>query len=85
MAELVPHASGLRRTHAWTCFRPCCSDELPAIDLVPGLSNAWVAMGLFSTGILMSPVVGQLVCGWITGDGPDKVASFGLGRLKERR
>ncbi len=77
LVELVPRTEGLARTHAWTCFRPCCSDELPMIDVVPGLSNAWFAAGLYSTGILMAPVIGQLVSSWISGSKPDEAARFG--------
>ena len=36
MCELVPQADGLARTHAWCCFRPCGSDELPVVDRVRG-------------------------------------------------
>ena len=81
MEELVPEALGLARTHAWCCFRPCASDELPVIDRVPGLSNAWMVAGLFSTGILMGPAIGRAVAEWISGDRPAAVADFGLGRL----
>lgn len=80
MCELVPQADGLSRTHAWCCFRPCASDELPVIDRVPGLSNAWMVAGLFSTGILMAPIIGLSVARWIGGGPP--VAGFGLDRLR---
>lgn len=81
LAELVPRAAGLRLTQAWTCFRPCCDDELPVIDLVPGLQNAWFASGLYSTGILMAPVIGELLSGWIAKGRPDEVGCFGSARL----
>ena len=81
LTELVPRAEGLQRTHAWTCFRPCCSDDLPVIDLVPGLRNAWFASGLYSTGILMAPVIGELVARWIATGRPDAVGSFGSARF----
>lgn len=80
MHELVPEAKGLERTHAWCCFRPCASDELPVIDRVPGLSNAWMAAGLFSTGILMAPIVGRLIATWIAGERPTEIEAFGLDR-----
>lgn len=82
MGELVPQAAGLETTHAWCCFRPCASDELPVIDRVPGLTNAWMAAGLYSTGILMAPAIGRLVAAWIAGDRPPAAADFGLARLR---
>ena len=81
LVELVPRAAGLARTHAWTCFRPCCTDELPVVDLVPGLRNAWFVAGLYSTGILMAPVIGEVVSTWIAKGRPDTVEAFGSGRL----
>ncbi len=82
MSELVPAAAGLETTHEWTCFRPCTPDELPMIDAVPGLSNAWFAAGLYSTGILMAPVVGRLLADWITGSRPEALIPFAIGRSR---
>lgn len=78
MSELVPGVSNVEVTHAWCCFRPCGADELPVIDRVAGLSNAFVAAGFYSTGILMAPVVGRLVSGWVAGDAFS--AAFGVRR-----
>ncbi|MGH2758593.1 MAG: NAD(P)/FAD-dependent oxidoreductase [Actinomycetota bacterium] len=80
LIELAPRAAGLARTHAWTCFRPCCADELPVVDLVPGLRNAWFVAGLYSTGILMAPVIGETVAAWIAKGRPDTIEQFGSGR-----
>jgi glycine/D-amino acid oxidase-like deaminating enzyme len=80
LAELVPDAAGLRRTHTWCCFRPCCSDELPVIDLVPGLDNAWMVTGLFTTGLLLAPVVGSLLSEWIAGRRPESLGPFSVER-----
>ena len=78
----------LRRTadipdgHAWCCFRPTAADEQPVIDRVPGLENAWVTCGHFRTGILMAAGTGDALARWIrTGERPDGVAPFGLGRF----
>lgn len=81
LGEFVPQADGLACTHAWTCFRPCCTDELPVIDRVPGLANAWFAAGLYSTGILMAPVIGRAASRWVSGGDADEVGVFGSGRL----
>jgi glycine oxidase len=83
LVELVPGARGLRRTHAWSCFRPCAADERPVIDLVGELSNAWVVSGLYSTGLLMAPIVGRIVADWIAGERrPGGLETFVSGRLR---
>ncbi len=84
MTQLVPEANGLTRTHEWCCFRPCVSDELPIIDRVPGASNAWMAAGFYSTGLLMAPIVGKLLADWIGGARPEALASFGIDRLSSQ-
>ena len=81
LVELVPSAEGLVCTHTWTCFRPCCADELPVVDLVPGLRNAWFVAGLYSTGILLAPVIGEIVSAWISRGRPETVRAFGSARL----
>lgn len=81
LAELVPRAAGARRTHAWCCFRPCSRDRLPLIDQAPGLSNAWVASGFYSTGILMAPVAGRLLSEWISSGRPEGLGPFSGDRL----
>lgn len=81
MTELVPDAKGLARTHEWCCFRPCVADDLPIVDRVPGTSNAWMAAGFYSTGLLMAPIVGTLLAGWISGERPQTSTPFGIGRL----
>jgi glycine/D-amino acid oxidase-like deaminating enzyme len=80
MVALVPEASGLAVSHAWTCFRPRTSDDYPVIDHVG--DNVFVAGGLFSTGVLMAPVVGEVIANWI-GDGrcPEGIEAFAVGRL----
>lgn len=81
MRELVPRAEGLRTTHAWCCWRPCCDDELPVVDRVPGSRNAWFAGGLYSTGILMAPIIGRSLSEAITKGARGAVEAFGLARL----
>lgn len=81
MTELVPEAKGLARTHAWCCFRPCVADDLPIVDRVPGTSNAWMAAGFYSTGLLMAPIVGTLLADWISGERPQALTPFCIGRL----
>jgi len=79
MSAMVPEASGLNVSHAWTCFRPRVPDEFPVIDRVA--DNVYVAGGLFSTGVLMAPVVGETVAQWIAhGTRPDGIETFAANR-----
>jgi glycine/D-amino acid oxidase-like deaminating enzyme len=52
------HCGDLEITHRWTCFRPHIASDLPLIERVDGV---WVAAGFYSTGVLMAPVVGEIV------------------------
>lgn len=66
LIKAVPDARDLDVTHAWCCFRPHNRDDLPVIDRLPDVSNAWVVSGLYTTGLLMAPVVGEVLARWIT-------------------
>jgi glycine/D-amino acid oxidase-like deaminating enzyme len=84
MHALVPAASMLEVERAWCCFRPSTPDELPVIDAVPGLRNAWVTAGHFRTGVLVAPAAGEALAVWITsGKRPANVETFSLGRFAE--
>jgi glycine oxidase len=77
--RLFPAASDARVTHRWCCFRPAAADGLPVVDRVPGLDNAWVACGLFRTGILLAPATGRALARWMmTGGAPADVTPFAL-------
>ncbi len=72
-------------SHAWCCFRPTHPDELPVVDRVPRLANAWTTSGHFRTGILMAPATGRALARWIeSGDQPEEVGGLELARLGER-
>ena len=69
-------------SHAWCCFRPAHPDELPVIDRVPRLTNAWMTSGHFRTGILMAPATGRALARWIdSGEPPTEVAGLDLARF----
>ena len=81
LVRLVPGARDVRISHAWTCFRPHAADHLPILDALPGASNAFVVAGMFATGVLMAPVVAELVRRWITdGTPPADVGPFAMAR-----
>lgn len=78
----VPEAEPLEITHKWCCFRPHNDDDLPVVDRLPGTDNAWVVSGLFKTGVLMAPVIGELVAEWIgSGSQPAATEAFALSRV----
>jgi glycine oxidase len=82
LAVAFPSLDGLAVSHAWVCFRPIHPDDLPVIDLVPSLSNAWISSGHFRHGITLAPASGRAVSDWIaTGQRPDEVATFSAGRF----
>ena len=81
LRRLLPRASALTVAHRWTCFRPSTFDELPVIDRLPDVRNAWVNVGHFRTGILAAPAAGDLLAEWITtGDRPPLAEAFGRER-----
>lgn len=59
MIAAVPDASGVAISHRWTCFRPLTSDALPIATRIG--EEKWCAAGLYSTGILMAPLVGRCI------------------------
>jgi glycine oxidase len=82
VARLLPEAAGLGVDASWCCFRPGSPDGLPVIDRVPGLSNAWMSVGHFRTGILVAPAAGQALASWIIdGRPPASIAGLGLDRF----
>jgi glycine oxidase len=84
MSELVPTASTLKVERAWCCFRPSTPDELPIVDAVPGLGNAWVTAGHYRTGVLVAPAAGEALAAWITGGArPKDVEAFALARFEQ--
>jgi glycine/D-amino acid oxidase-like deaminating enzyme len=79
MTAMVPDAAELEISHSWTCFRPRVADEFPVIDRVA--DNVFVAGGLYSTGVLMAPVVGETIARWIAdGKRPDGIEAFASAR-----
>jgi glycine oxidase len=82
LIRLIPAAAAAPISHAWCCFRPGTPDEMPVIDRVPGVSNAWLSVGHYRTGLLMAPGAGRGVAAWIGGgDRPAELGAFGLARF----
>jgi glycine oxidase len=82
LAAAIPAVGEVPLSHAWCCFRPAHPDELPVIDRVPRLSNAWITSGHFRTGIQMAPGTGRALARWIeSGDQPEEVVGLELARF----
>jgi len=76
LAEVVPSTRDLAMTHGWCCFRPKMSGELPLLDRIG--ERAFIVAGLYSTGILMAPAVGEATAGWVQGERPGGAEAFAL-------
>jgi glycine oxidase len=70
LAAVVPSLRGIGVAYQWCCFRPRHPDRRPVIDMVPGLSNAWLTSGHFRTGILNAPVTAAVLSRWIAAGVP---------------
>jgi glycine oxidase len=82
LEKAFPSLRGLPVSHAWVCFRPTHPDDLPVIDRIPGLDNAWVTSGHFRHGILLAPATGHALAEWISsGEKPSRVAGFEIDRF----
>jgi glycine oxidase len=74
--EIAPVLADVRVADSWSGLRPATPDGLPVIG--PGaLSGLFHAGGLFRNGILLGPLVGEIVAGLILGHKPSvDVAAF---------
>jgi hydrogen cyanide synthase HcnC len=52
----------------WAGLRPGTSDELPVLGPVRGLDGYFNATGGFRTGIVASPLTGEVVAQWVSGE-----------------
>ncbi len=70
LAAVLPGLRGVGVAYQWCCFRPRHPDRRPVIDMVPGLTNAWLTSGHFRTGILNAPVTAAVLARWIAAGVP---------------
>lgn len=79
----VPFLKDVRVKRVWSGLRPGSPDELPILGPVEGLDGYLNACGHFRTGILTSPLTGQLVAELAVGDRPSfPVEPFLLARFR---
>jgi glycine oxidase len=65
--EIAPVLADHRVADSWAGLRPATPDRLPFLGrgALPGL---WHACGLFRNGVLLGPLVGELIADLVTGD-----------------
>jgi glycine oxidase len=61
IAELVPELKNRNPTERWAGLRPICDDSLPVIGPDPDLGGLFYATGYGRDGILIAPLVGEIV------------------------
>ncbi len=82
LAQRIPALEGTRVARAWCCFRPHHPDDLPTIDRVPDVENAWFTAGHYRTGILMAPATAAVISEWMdSGVAPARATPFRAERL----
>ena len=83
--EIAPILADVRVADSWACLRPGTPDGLPVIGpgALPGLFHA---TGLYRNGILMGPLVGEIVAGLVRGHAPPiDLAPFAVTRFAAGR
>jgi glycine oxidase len=84
--RLMPPLEHSAFRHAWAGLRPDTPDHLPAIGPVSGVDGLCIAAGHYRNGVLLSPVTGEIIAGWIARDELDPIAApFAADRLLRPR
>jgi glycine oxidase len=79
--RLLPQLRDQPVQRAWAGLRPWTPDGLPYLGLLPGLDNAWAALGHFRSGIHLAPASAELLADVITGRTPaERLAPFRVDR-----
>jgi glycine oxidase len=74
--ELAPVLADARVTETWAGLRPGTPDGLPVIG-AGALAGLWHAAGLYRNGILLGPLVGELIAALASGEAsPLDLAAF---------
>jgi hydrogen cyanide synthase HcnC len=77
----VPLLREVQIKRTWSGLRPGTPDELPILGNVPGLEGYVNAAGGFRTGIVASPLTGEVVAQVVCGEAPSvSVAAFSVRR-----
>jgi glycine oxidase len=80
--RLSPALESCTLDHTWAGLRPRTPDNQPVLGPAPGWDNVTLAVGHGSTGIILSPITGQMIAGLIiTGQMPQILQPFSLTRF----
>jgi len=83
--ELVPLLADVPVSDSWAGLRPGTPDGLPVIG-PGGLPGLFHAAGLYRNGILLGPLVGEMVAGLVLGRTPEiDLAPFSVSRFPAAR
>ncbi len=66
--QLVPGLAACRVTEGWAGLRPMSQDGLPIVGPDPEVEGLWYATGYGRGGILLSPLLGELLAAEMTGE-----------------
>lgn len=72
--RLVPALADAAFEHGWAGLRPSSPDGLPSIGRIDGVGQLIVAYGHYRSGVLLSPLSGQLVRDLVIGKDPGRDA-----------
>ena len=69
---ILPGLASARVTRTWVGLRPYTPDEMPIVDRLPGTDNVFLAAGHFTKGVLLAPVTGEVIAGWLVDGSPGR-------------
>ena len=81
--RMLPELAYARMDGVSVGLRPGTPDDMPIIGRVPGYEGIWLATGHFRSGILLSPITGQIIAELITtGKSSFPIDAFSLARFE---
>jgi len=79
--EIAPALEHAPIAEMWSGLRPGTPDGLPIVGPDPDLPNLLYAAGHFRNGILLAPLTGELVAGWLRGETRGELEPFSVARF----
>ena len=65
----------------WTGVRPMTLDDRPMLGSVDGVDGFLLNCGWGGAGVMLSPVAGQLLAGFVAGEQGESLTPFAVGRF----
>lgn len=76
VSRIIPEAGRSHIVHHAVGLRPVTPDGMPVVGRMPGVENAWLALGGGSKGMLLSSGMGKAVADMVTGSSVGAHFSF---------